>query len=930
MVKFDSEHRTVKLDNVRKNNIVLVDLSKSLSESVFEQEYNKAAQIICNIIAENKQKKANSETCFNPCANRSKRKHNRSEYQTAVPFIGDRGTGKTSIMCSVLERLRCYQGETPSAAFNLGSQYDAIHFIAFDMIDANTLKSTEDVLEIILSRMLTYLDEIQGNCDFRDLYRRIDELYTILSQVYWQKYDARDEPGLTGLQRIADSQKAIDSFQTLVDDFTKTISRDKYGNDPCYLVIALDDIDMYQGSDNGMQDSQFALLERIYSFMRIPSIIVLMTYNEHILKRKCNSHFERIYLGSQKHKDCSLDEQIDIEALTGQFMSKLFPQEQRIYLPNYMFVDSANRSNLYVRPTLDDKNGDPEIISPFTTDQELPVKNFILRLIAYKTGVYFDAAGTKKHFFEPRNLRELGELFQVVNSLDDIPDETAEQEYVRRKNRQELLNYLYNQFALKHLNSEEYKLFRNLSMLPLVRQDRMLVDRIRQHRMVIADQPDSLGYLAKSGRDRWRYSYGELLHNIYYSTRIAKSKETEQTYFSKEFIHCILGTHTVVMNQSLRMTGARTAMLDIIGSSIAGRWANEMLPNFFEAGVSTEAGSVSLPVKGFFNWRVPKEVQSAIFGSSEYGDPEKILRQFMEALIVTGMFFTGFPTNGLKISLEAELEDNGASVLYLRSSSEDHICFNVLNFAINMYNALPSEDGKEDGYFSYIKEKLSKLGSNLAEQLTNDHSEKLFEAKKELEQAEEAIKEASGILLPEKRDALINKREKAQASFSSHLAWSNLVKEPSNKGNYLKGWNTVLRGIIQDYSKRISKWQICYPEFPIVLPVQNFDMMYNIVKRLASVSYHDIPEEARMDEVFDYYVRLYKNIAEELDNQDKLYFGEGESGFAAAFRNSLFYSIITAEKGKDYNPYIKQVLVSMMRSVRGPQTSRRRTYDFTI
>lgn len=1015
MARSNFGYRTVKLDKVKQNNIVLLDYSDNVSESVFEQEYKKASRIIQSIIEDNRTKipdrsksgLANMEDCCPPCKNRRNRSVNLTEFHTAVPFIGDRGTGKTSVMRSILDHLKCYTGETPSAAFYLGSKNDSIRFITFDMIDANTLKCTEDVMEIILARMLAYLEDIQydvrmksdmddshADCSFRELYRQIDELHEDLSLVYWKKPDMRDEYGLTGLQRIADSQKAIASFRKLVETFTKDIGRYLFGGKTCFLVLALDDIDMYQGSSNGMQDSQFALLEHIYSYMRIPGLIVLMTYNERVLKRKCDSHFERLYFGDQKLKEYTQTEREDIANLTAQFMSKLFPQEQRIYLPNYMFIDSANLPSLYVTPMLTDTNGKPSIIPPFSSEDALPVKEFMLRLIAHKTGVYFDAAGTKKHFFEPRNLRELGELFQVIYSLEAIPSaDGSDHEAVKRRNRQELLSYLYNQFALKKLDTKEYKQFQRLAMLPLVRQDRTLVDMIRQQRLAVATKPDDFGYLTKTKRDRWKYSYGELLHNIYFSTRISKSSIEDETYFSKEFIHCILGTHSVVMTQTMGMPGARSTILGVIGSSIAGRWANEMLPDLYldARDAVSVAGSGSLPVRAFFDWKIPWHVQQAIFQlcTEENAEAHRILRQFMEAFIVAGMLFTGFPSNGLRISLEADLDSDGEANLYLRSASEDHICFNVFNFAINLYQALPAEPSTEkqvassEGYLSYIHKKLEKLGKYLSSQLGEDWGYHLEKSIKQKQAAKDRVTQLlKKIVAYNDLDAghrLARAREQAadqayawvslllhqnaqeddavwsalnhieqqyfetieqmdgfdpQAAQSAmhekyiaiaHL-WHELKQMRTIKfdsARFESEWNKILQGILRKYKSNVRAWQDKHTSFQLTLPVQNFDMMYNIVKRLASVSYHDIPEAVSVDEVYDYYVLLYKSVAEELRAQDNVYFENGENGFAEAFETSLFYKIVTASKiDKEYNPYLKDVIVSMIRSSAKRRTTR--------
>ena len=552
--------KPINLDDVRKNQIIITDLKEDLSESVFEQQFRLAAKSIREIISENESyfryqstscrhcKSTNCASCRHRdeqgCADDSPRKFNRSEWQTAVPFIGERGTGKTSAMTSVLEYLRCYRGNPENdTAFSLDKEHEKTRFITFDVIDANTLTSAEDVMETILSQMLSYLDDLPGDEDFQDLYRQIDSLHKSLGRVYGGKSQTRDGYGVVALQQIADSQKVTNAFTQLVQDFNRVVGRFKFNDHACYLVVALDDVDLYQGADGGMRDRQFALLEHIYNHLRTPGLIVLMSFNEYILRRKCNEHFAKIYFGDPRprEREYTTAEREDIEGLTAQFMSKLFPQERRIYMPNYLTVNVRSMSDLYVRPVLKTKQGEKPII-PFDKNEVLPVKEFMLRWIAHLTGVLFDAAGTKRHFFEPRNLRELGELVQVIGHMETFDVESVRKEEIQAKNRQVLLNYLYEQYSLMHLRPEEYRRFQQLCALPLDRQNINLVDRIRQQRTHYVKLPDDTGYLTKTRRDRWKYSYGELLHNIYFATRIPADVETGEMLYSKEYIHCVLGS----------------------------------------------------------------------------------------------------------------------------------------------------------------------------------------------------------------------------------------------------------------------------------------------------------------------------------------------------------------------------------------------------
>ena len=968
----------VDLDHVRKNNIVFVDLSMPLTENVFSLEYEKAARVITRILDENEEEVAQENYRCRECKTRASRscesckfrsytgcregnygKH-RSEYQTAVPFIGDRGTGKTSVMLSVLNRLQNYSGRIENAPFNLGKKHDSVKFITFDMIDANTLSRNDDVMEIILARMLSYLDELQPDHDFRDLYRQIDELSSAMCKLRGDQREAAVACGLMGLQKVVDRQSAIDGFQKLVEDFLKAMSAYKYNCRKCYLVIALDDIDMYQGSTCGMYTGQFALLEQVYNHMRVPGLIVLMTYNEHILRRTCNRHFNRIYFGESIARKYTPTEQNDIDTLTGQFMSKLFPQEQRIYLPNYMLIDSANRSNLFVRPEITEK-GVRKPVAPFGINEAIPVKVFMLRLIAHKTGVYFDAAGTKVHFFEPRNLRDLGELFQVLCSMENVDESRENCEAIRGINRQTLHRYMYNQFALRRLSPEEQDRFRKLSALPITRQHRTLVDWIREERVRLADE--SFGYLARTEKYRWRYSYGELLHNIYFATRIGTTAGYGEAFLSKAFMHCIFGSHSVILNNIIRADGARKDLLEIIGSSVSGRWANEMLPKFYVEDFTqpAQAGSVSLPIRCYFGWGVPENVKTAILHLGKDRKSEEYLQEFFEALFFAGMFFTGHPTNGLGIYLDADLDEDDCAILCLKSETEDHICFNVMNFVINTYRALPGlaaekvaflnnlkkrkdtaiMDISDSGYLQYMYQKLRKLGQDVSDDLSYNWSAAEANAEHLLEKVQNRTSRRYGRTplvqsnrQRENRDATrAARRAKAWRLLTHADKGSNIEDgEEFDSGVFLNCWNRVLSKVTNHLFEKFRMWEENHNQHKLVLPVENFDMMYNIVKRLASVYYHDIPEEAYVEEVYDSYVHLYKSVLKELELQDRVYFADTpENSFAKLFRDSVFYQEVVEVDGKrQHTEMLREIVTNMIRSTIIAQNARRNAKAFDL
>ena len=118
-----------------------------------------------------------------------------------------------------------------------------------------------------------------------------------------------------------------------------------------------------------------------------------------------------------------------------------------------------------------------------------------------------------------------------------------------------------------------------------------------------------------------------------------------------------------------------------------------------------------------------------------------------------------------------------------------------------------------------------------------------------------------------------------------------------------------------------NTWETEYGEkHAAALPVEHFDMMYNIIKRLANRSYCDIPEQMNVDEVYHHCVVLCGRIVKELEAQDLVYKLEGQDSFANAFRECIFFKRYA---GEGANPYIGKVQQNMMEKVLVTDAARR-------
>lgn len=923
------EHRVVRLEDVRQNNIVEVKLNAASSNMLFKQEYGKTAKIVKEIVARRTKIK---EGCRNYDRYERLRienaEQNLSEFHSVIAFIGDRGTGKTSVMQSVLNHLKesiyCRE-ENQNTVFPLGKENEDVRFTVFDTIDSGFLTGTEDIMEIILSRMLHCLQESEDAERYREIYRKIDDLYRDLNLAYWN--GQKSEKNLFSLQRIADSQHTIQSFKELIQDFNEAMRSD-------FVVIALDDVDMYQGSGKNSvsEDPTFTLLDHIYNHFRIPGLIVLMTFNEHVLKQACNRHFAQIYSGTPRLKKLSADEMREVHKLSMQFMSKLIPFSQRVYMPEYGNMHSVHHCNLYILPILVEQ-GVEKRLPPFKDgENEVLIKDFMLRLIAYRTGVYYDVAGSKQHFFEPRNLREICDLVQVLLAMEEIPQGDEQlAELSRSRNRQLLLEYFNNQFTILRLDGEEMEFVGLLSSLPTERRNNILIEKIRERRSNTGR--DDTGFLEKAKSNRWSYSYGELLHNLYFATRI------KDRPYSKAFVQTILGMNSIMLCQKVGTAEYRERLLKETGSSIAGRWANEMLPTLVSTGISkagelkgSPIGSINLPVNEYYdNLEIPravtKDILSLLQGSSEGSE----LKEFMKAFVMQSFFFTKGPQKGLRLVLNpivskdtelSEVDDNtplNAIDMTIRSEVDgEHICFNVMNFAVNLLDTRESDDIGM-GFLDRVKEDLIAMGKRFAEKLLMPWDKIRQSREEEMNRLQE------GIQISRKKYDLFRSFSAeysiAKAEYEEAVIWLKL-KDLCTRNGRLKAdrfrmfWTEFVNDVIHFYKGEIDPWA---KEKRLALPTHQFDMMYNMLKRCAYPAYYEKPETVSSDGIVPSYVILYENLANELEKQDKVYMqNEGTRSLAAALKESVFYRIITAgEKDPDYNKYLEPLLKAIVESSAG-------------
>lgn len=524
-----------------------------LEDSFFSEIYQQAYRAVKSIVNANEKVNHNKQEYYSL--------YNTQNIQNVISFTGRRGTGKTSAML------------TFANALNYGNYTDLPYFYVIPCIDVAILNENEDMFDVILSNMLLALNmEIDKKRITNDLsqntmlYDLQKDMCNMFNQYNRLKYSSNEEDifSYNTLIDTARKHNIRDNFAKLVMNYMSFMhninSKSHYiEKNSSYLVICIDDIDM---ADRNYMD----ILKCIYQYLMIPNIVVLTAFNSNVLKRLVEKHFYAIFSKSNFNNDNIIIKEDSIEQ-TYDFLRKICSSDMRITMPSWKRMDYRELTQFDI--ILEDKEHILKIFSRLTsrnflvqyieqhqdensTQISLSPKKLIMFMLADRTSIYLDGNGLKLHFMEPDSLRNLYDLFYFLYNMEDIrsnPNNKENFKYVdenwnnTRTNYKILLDYFH--FKMIHelgLNDEEYYIIKNFHIQPIDRRGQKIFDYYKKTVLLIKKSEKhniSKKLLEKLCDNKSYYSYGELLHIIYISSRAE--------ILSKNFIKAVLASYSFIL-----------------------------------------------------------------------------------------------------------------------------------------------------------------------------------------------------------------------------------------------------------------------------------------------------------------------------------------------------------------------------------------------
>jgi len=672
---------------------VRTDMFNEAKDSFFKDTYEQAFRAVLSIHQANMKRR-----------NKLQWRQQVHDIQNVIAFSGRRGTGKTSAMLTFANALHddkleeLLSGTKALERYKSGAE-DGIpgikkcEFYALPYVDASLLAKTEDLFIVVLSKMLYTLEDIERNMkdDSVSEYRNscLGKLRKDINDVYNQyvglkgKEKYSEAYSYQAMVKNAQKHNLREAFKKLIESYIEVCFHakiqdnlcpyhDSRKNDPRYLVICIDDIDMAQ---NGVME----IMSCIYTYFMLPNVIVLTTLNFKLLSKTIEKYYYNTLVYGNKSEDYF---STLCKEHTNDYLRKIISSDMRIVMPSWKKSDY--REFIEMKVDLSDgtkecdkvigeieeslpnlKNGHLISYLKKKMDNEkigvaISPKELMLLMLADRTGIYLDAVGFKRHFMEPDSLRNMVDLFNMFYSMENprvkIGDESTVFKYtpqhtkIFQQNIKIIMDYFYFKLVPDFcLSYEEEMISHQFYAAVLSRRAKRIITYYRkkleqrhEENVLIKDQLEAEGGFTPI------YNYGEMFRVIHHASRLE--------IMSKEMIKAILACYSFILprifdeyiSDYLEELGEQSPcdfeyqdslrklalLYEVFGNTLLGNWNRDLFsgkeiwinPQTFEITDAPHIDAQSQEVDSNYNQYMDHLIFSLMLYPLDYRDkPEKIV-----------------------------------------------------------------------------------------------------------------------------------------------------------------------------------------------------------------------------------------------------------------------------------------------------------------
>lgn len=294
-----------------------------------------------------------------------------------ISFLGERGSGKTSCLMSVLEVFKNRNGNDSKVEI-------------LDIIDPSFFDTEHNILEIFIGELYKLFakakkDYLCENNEKKEKLRNVQyEFKKANNAIRYlkEKYIEREIDELERLDRLSSGIDLTKILMNLIDTLLDVLGKQKF-------VISIDDLDLNV-------NASYVMMEQIRKYLLIPNVVILLA-----------AKFEQLEDGILLHLQentgkCNVYSQQDLKKIATSFLDKFLPINQRIFMPD---MDKFFGNDIMIRT----KDGEKNLGK---------VEYAVTSLIFEKTRFLFYNYEEEPSLIIPRNLRQLRMLVTALYRMD--------------------------------------------------------------------------------------------------------------------------------------------------------------------------------------------------------------------------------------------------------------------------------------------------------------------------------------------------------------------------------------------------------------------------------------------------------------------------------------------------------------------------------
>lgn len=335
-----------------------------------------------------------------------------------IVFDGDRGSGKTSCMLSVVNML-FGDGEKPYAQYKYLPE---VEWQKLPMLEPSFFDNERNVLSLIVSRLYDDFINLKKDNSEDDKRNILSQFVKIQKELKYMFKETEKQDALEYLVNLSSSVSLRKDLHDLISAYLH------YKNpNSTKLLILIDDIDLNQ-------KAAISMVEEIRKYLVLDNCLVMVSVKIDQLSKILYNEYLREY------KEVNDEIRGVVNQRVERYLSKLFPQRHRIHMPQ-------PKEYLHHELVIESSNSFDYNIVPCTTVEEA-----IPDLIYAKTRFLFYNTRKATSYIVPRNLRNIRQLLKLLMEMKNYQD--GDHDNATAINKEVFKHYLFNDWVEQNLPSE--------------------------------------------------------------------------------------------------------------------------------------------------------------------------------------------------------------------------------------------------------------------------------------------------------------------------------------------------------------------------------------------------------------------------------------------------------------------------------------------